>query len=82
MNPPLGTNPHSWGFPTSDSIGFPVVIDWATSVIAKGRVQQLKREGKSPPPGAAVDSEGNETLDPNEVAALKPLVPTKGTAFR
>ena len=76
--PTLGTNPHSWGFPTSDAIGFPVVIDWATSVIAMGRVQQLKREGKSLPPGAAVDSEGNETLDPNEVAALKPFGAHKG----
>jgi L-2-hydroxycarboxylate dehydrogenase (NAD+) len=52
--PTLGTNPHSWGFPTTKAIGFPVVIDWATSVIAMGRVQQLKREGKSLPPGAAV----------------------------
>jgi L-2-hydroxycarboxylate dehydrogenase (NAD+) len=43
--PTLGTNPHSWGFPTTDAVGFPIVIDWATSVIAMGRVQQLKREG-------------------------------------
>src|ERR1019366_8046468 len=27
----LGTNPHSWGFPTQDIIGFPPCIDWATS---------------------------------------------------
>jgi L-2-hydroxycarboxylate dehydrogenase (NAD+) len=43
--PTLGTNPHSWGFPTTAAVGFPLVIDWATSVIAMGRVQQLKREG-------------------------------------
>ena len=49
------------GFPTMDAVGFPVVIDWATSVIAMGRVQQLKREGKSLPPGAAVDQDGKET---------------------
>ena len=42
----LGTNPHSWGFPTTDAVGSPIVIDWATSVIALGRVQQLAREGK------------------------------------
>ena len=35
--PTLGTNPHSWGFPTSDAVGFPIVVDWATSVIAMGR---------------------------------------------
>jgi L-2-hydroxycarboxylate dehydrogenase (NAD+) len=44
--PTLGTNPHSWGLPTTDAVGFPIVVDWATSVIAMGRVQQLKREGK------------------------------------
>jgi L-2-hydroxycarboxylate dehydrogenase (NAD+) len=43
-----------------------------------GRVQQLKREGKSLPPGAAVDSEGNETTDPHQVAALKPFGAHKG----
>ena len=76
--PTLGTNPHSWGFPTMDAVGFPVVIDWATSVVAMGRVQQLKREGKSLPPGAAVDQDGNETLDPHNVSALKPFGAHKG----
>ena len=77
-SPTLGTNPHSWGFPTTEALGFPVVIDWATSVIAMGRVQQLKREGKNLPQGAAVDSDGNETTDPNQVAALKPFGAHKG----
>ena len=68
--PTLGTNPHSWGFPTTDAIGFPIVIDWATSTVAMGRVQQFKREGKPLPPGSAVDKDGKETTDPNAVAAL------------
>ena len=76
--PTLGTNPHSWGFPTIDAIGFPIVIDWATSVIAMGRVQQLKREGKALPSGAAVDKDGKETLDPHLVSALKPFGAHKG----
>ena len=76
--PTLGTNPHSWGFPTTDAVGFPIVIDWATSVIAMGRVQQLKREGKSLPKGAAVDKDGNETIDPHKVSALKPFGAHKG----
>ena len=25
--PTLGTNPHSWAFPTTDLIGFPICID-------------------------------------------------------
>lgn len=79
--PTMGTNPHSWGFPTQDANGFPIVIDWATSTVAMGRVQQLKREGKELPPGAAVDKDGKETRDPNEVAALLPFGAHKGYAM-
>ena len=78
VHPTLGTNPHSWGFPTTDAIGFPVVIDWATSVIAMGRVQQLKREGKMLPPGAAVDASGKPTTDPDAAVALLPFGDHKG----
>ena len=76
--PTLGTNPHSWGFPTTEALGFPIVVDWATSVIAMGRVQQLKREGKSLPPMAAVDKDGNPTTDPNAAVSLLPFGAHKG----
>jgi L-2-hydroxycarboxylate dehydrogenase (NAD+) len=77
-HPTLGTNPHSWGFPTTDAVGFPIVIDWATSVIAMGRVQVLKREGKMLPPDAAVDKDGKVTLDPNQAVSLIPFGAHKG----
>ncbi len=76
--PVLGTNPHSWGLPTQDACGFPIVIDWATSTVAMGRVQVLKREGKPLPLGAAVDAAGNPTTDPNEAAWLLPFGAHKG----
>lgn len=76
--PTLGTNPHSWGFPTMDAVGYPIVVDWATSVVAMGRVQQLKREGKPLPPMAAVDKEGNPTTDPNAAVSLLPFGAHKG----
>jgi L-2-hydroxycarboxylate dehydrogenase (NAD+) len=76
--PTLGTNPHSWGFPTTEALGYPVVIDWATSTVAMGRVQQLKREGKELPLNAAVDADGQPTTDPNRVAALVPFGAHKG----
>src|SRR3984957_15704382 len=76
--PTPGTNPHSWGFPTTDAVGFPIVIDWATSVVAMGRVQQLKREGKQLPPMAAVDKDGNPTTDPNAAVSLLPFGAHKG----
>jgi LDH2 family malate/lactate/ureidoglycolate dehydrogenase len=76
--PTLGTNPHSWGFPTTAAIGFPICIDWATSVVATGRVQQFLREGKMLPPGCGVDKNGNPTTDPAQVAALLPFGQHKG----
>jgi len=76
--PTLGTNPHSWGIPSSAANGFPIVMDWATSTVAMGRVQALKREGKPLPPGAAVDADGQATTDPDAVAALLPFGGHKG----
>ena len=76
--PTMGTNPHSWAFPTQDAIGFPIVIDWATSTVAMGRVQVMKREGKQLPPGCAVDAEGKPTTDPNKAVALLPFGAHKG----
>lgn len=76
--PTLGTNPHSWGIPSTAANGFPIVMDWATSTVAMGRVQALKREGKPLPPGAAVDKNGQPTTDPNQVAALLPFGAHKG----
>lgn len=77
-SPTLGTNPHSWGFPTTEVVGFPIVIDWASSVIAMGRVRQLERESKPLPQGAAVDKDGKPTTDPRAVAALLPFGDHKG----
>jgi L-2-hydroxycarboxylate dehydrogenase (NAD+) len=76
--PTLGTNPHSWAFPTTEAVGFPIVIDWATSAIAMGKVQALAREGKALPENAALDKDGNPTTDPNQVASLKPFGAHKG----
>jgi L-2-hydroxycarboxylate dehydrogenase (NAD+) len=76
--PTLGTNPHSWGFPTTEAVGFPVVIDWATSVVAMGRVQQFAREGMPLPPNAAVDEEGNPTTDAARAKSLLPFGAHKG----
>lgn len=76
--PTLGTNPHSWAFPTQEAVGFPICVDWATSKIAMGKVQQLLREGKELPPGSAVDKEGKETRDPKEVFGLLPFGEHKG----
>ena len=76
--PTLGTNPHTWAFPTTSAIGYDILIDWATSVVAMGRVQQFKRENKELPPNAAVDADGNPTTDPHKAKALLPFGAHKG----
>jgi len=76
--PTLGTNPHSWGFPTKDAVGFPICVDWATSIVAMGRIQQFIRENKPVPAGWGVDEQGNGTTDPNKIKALFPFGQHKG----
>ncbi|XOV72628.1 MAG: Ldh family oxidoreductase [Verrucomicrobiota bacterium] len=76
--PVLGTNPHSWGLPTQEVCGFPVLVDWATSVISMGKAQQLAREGKSLPYQCAVNQKGNVTNDPKQIAGLLPFGLHKG----
>ena len=76
--PTLGTNPHTWAFPTQDAVGYPILIDWATSVVAMGRVQQFAREGQKLPPDTAVDAEGQPTQDPNKAVSLLPFGAHKG----
>ena len=76
--PTLGTNPHSWGFPTTEAVGYPVVVDWATSEIAMGKVEQYKRENKKLESSFGVDKDGQPTDDPFAVVALLPFGRHKG----
>jgi ureidoglycolate dehydrogenase (NAD+) len=76
--PALGTNPHTWAFPTQKALGFPVLVDWATSAISMGRVQQLAREGRPLPEGVAINLDGVVTTNPSEVAGLLPFGAHKG----
>lgn len=73
-SPTLGTNPHSWGFPTAAMVGFPIVMDFATSGVAMGAVQSAAREGrKLASTEWAVDAAGQPTDDPARVSALMPM---------
>ena len=76
--PTLGTNPHSWAFPTKPILGYSLCIDWATSVVAMGRIQQFIRENKPVPAGWGVDADGNPTTDPAKIKALFPFGQHKG----
>jgi L-2-hydroxycarboxylate dehydrogenase (NAD+) len=66
----LGTNPLVFGLPTDEE--FPFVLDCATSISQRGKIEVYAREGKEMPEGWVVDSEGNTKTDPNQ--ALKDLI--------
>ena len=55
-----------------------MVIDWATSEIAMGKVEQYKRENKKLEAPFGVDENGNPTDDPFAVKALLPFGRHKG----
>ena len=77
-SPTLGTNPHSWALPTTACCGFPIVIDWATSMMASGAIAVLAREGRDLPPDTGVDQHGQVTTKVNELSALLPFGRHKG----
>jgi LDH2 family malate/lactate/ureidoglycolate dehydrogenase len=72
--PFLGTNPIAAGFPTE---GEPVLVDLATTQVARGRILKLRGTGEAIPEGWALDAEGRPTTDP-EAALHGSLVPLGG----
>ena len=77
----LGTNPFSIVFPIPDSD--PIIIDMATSVVAKSKFKEYKAEGKPLPEGWALDKDGNPTTDADEAMAglVQPMAGFKGYAI-
>ena len=58
----LGTNPFAAAVPMAD--GDPMVLDMATSEVAKGKLRRALANGESIPLGWAVDKDGRPTTDP------------------
>ncbi|KAL7445010.1 hypothetical protein ACHAXH_009772 [Discostella pseudostelligera] len=61
VDPMLGTNPITFGIPSSDP--FPFVIDCATSVNQRGKLEKYARDGLDTPRGAVIDHMGVERTD-------------------
>ena len=57
----LGTNPIAYAFPTDHP--FDLVIDLATSSVARGKLEIAKREGNTIPLGWVVDKDGQPSQD-------------------
>ena len=70
----LGTNPLTFGMPTDED--FPFLLDCATSITQRGKIEVYAKIGKKMPEGWVIDENGDYQTDPDKV--LEDLV--KGTA--
>jgi L-2-hydroxycarboxylate dehydrogenase (NAD+) len=70
----LGTNPLVFGMPTDEE--FPFVLDCATSITQRGKIEVYARADKELPEGWVIDETGSTRTDTHQI--LKDLV--KGTA--
>lgn len=61
--PLMSTNPMAWAVPTQSG-ETPLVLDFATAVVANGKVQVALARGESFPEGMLLDRDGNPTTDP------------------
>ncbi|HEY1376096.1 MAG TPA: Ldh family oxidoreductase, partial [Gemmataceae bacterium] len=74
----LGTNPIAIAFPAGEEP--PVVIDFATSAAAYGKIGIARRKGEAIPPEWAIDRNGNPATRPEDMidgGALLPLGSTR-----
>ena len=58
----FGTNPFCAGVPLSGRA--PVILDFATSVIAQGKTRVAYNKGEPVPPGCLIDDQGRPSTDP------------------
>lgn len=74
----LGTNPFAAVIPVPGRD--PIVIDMATSIVAKSKFKEYKEAGKQLPEGWALDENGNPTTDPDDgmKGFVQPMAGFKG----
>lgn len=74
--PYFGTNPLAFGFPTNEED--PVILDFATSTVALGKILDAKEKQQPIPHGWGVNHNGQSTTIPEEVVSLTPFGGPKG----
>jgi LDH2 family malate/lactate/ureidoglycolate dehydrogenase len=82
----LGTNPFTIGFPTDEE--FPFILDCATSIWQRGKIEYYARYGKEIPEGLVISRDGTSMTDSGRIleaflekeAALLPLGGLEETA--
>jgi L-2-hydroxycarboxylate dehydrogenase (NAD+) len=66
----LGTNPMTFGMPSDEN--FPFLLDCATSITQRGKVELYARLGKDLPKGWVIDEHGKS--ETNSIQVLKDLI--------
>jgi LDH2 family malate/lactate/ureidoglycolate dehydrogenase len=61
----LGTNPLTFAFPTDE--GFPFLLDTATSITQRGKIEVKARKGEPVPEGLVIDRKGKPMTDSDEI---------------
>ena len=67
-----GTNPMAWGVPTGAG---PLVLDYATSMVAAGKMHVYSDKGEPLPEGWVLDAQGDPTRDPDALFEGGMLLP-------
>lgn len=77
----VGNNPFSIAMPAKNC--YPVVLDMAQSVVAKGKIEMALKTGASIPSEWALDKNGNPTTDPAEAinGSVRPVADYKGSGI-
>ncbi len=67
-NPMMGTNPIAFGCPTDEEC--PFLLDMATSIAQRGKIEVLERQHQNIPPGWAIDGKGDVVSDPSDLLKM------------
>jgi L-2-hydroxycarboxylate dehydrogenase (NAD+) len=78
IDPITGTNPICFSFPTPSG---PHTLDFSTAEVVWGEIRQATLEGRELPAGPFLDADGEITLVPSEVNAVKAFGGAKGWAL-
>jgi LDH2 family malate/lactate/ureidoglycolate dehydrogenase len=73
----VGTNPMAWGIPRG--LGRePLLVDFATSGVAEGKLRLARDKGERVAPGLIVDRDGHQSTEPADFYAGGALLPFGG----
>lgn len=72
----LGTNPIAAAFPLPQRE--PILMDFATSAVAEGKIRVARNAGAPVPPGLILNAEGLPSTDPDELYDGGMLLPAAG----